>query len=130
MKATQKLAAILAAATMMISAASISASAESKAFIISGDEFRTAYSTTGEEIINYVTFRQIENYELRFDFRLKNGITKTYTAFSTHLKDTVAYIPMQDMLNKLKISADDIIEITVSGDSSDNVEKMSFSLDR
>lgn len=126
-KLTQKIAAIFAAATMMIAAVTVSASAETK-YMISGDEFRAAYSQTGEKTINYVTFKNIENYELQFCFKLNSGITKTYTAFSTHLKAPTSYIPMQDMLDKLKITADDIEFITVSGISSDNVERMSFSL--
>ena len=126
-KFTKTIAAIMAAATIAISA-SVAASAANTAFVISGDDFRAAYSTSGEDIINYITFKKVENYELRFTFKMKNGTEKTYTAESTHLSDTIAYLPMQDMLDKLKISADDIVDISISGKSLDNVAKMAFSL--
>lgn len=126
-KYIKTIAALMAAAMISVSA-SVAASAANAPFVISGDDFRAAYSTSGEDIINYITFKKIENYELQFTFKLKNGAEKTYTAQSTHLSDTIAYLPMQDMLDKLKISADDIIEISISGDSLDNVAVMAFSL--
>ncbi len=126
-KITKIIAAVLAAATIAITA-SVAASAEGKMFVISGDDFRAAYSVSGENIINYITFKKIENYQLQFVFRTKNGMSKTYTAESTHLKAAISYLPMQDMLDKLRISADDIADITISGASFDNIEKMSFSL--
>lgn len=126
-KYMRTIAAIMAAAMIAVSV-SAAASAADSPFVISGDDFRAAYSTSGKDIINYITFKKVENYELLFTFKLKNGTEKAYTAQSTHLSDTVAYLPMQDMLDKLKISADDITGISVSGDSLDNVVKMSFSL--
>ncbi len=124
----KKIAATLAAATMMITAICVSASAENKAYVISGDEFRTAYSATGADTKDYVTFKQLGSYELQFNFELNSGIIKTYTALSPKMKGITAYIPMQDMLDKLKITAADVKCITITGPSYDNVEKMSFTL--
>ncbi len=139
----RKFVAVLAAAMTMMSVGAFAASAESTApasliatveaesdsYIIEGDDFRAAYSETGENTKSYVTFKELGSYELQYNFRLNSGITKTYTAFSPKMKGITAYIPMQDMLDKLHITAADVNEIVINGPSFSNVERISFRLD-
>lgn len=136
----RKFVAVIAAVMTMMSVGAVAASAdftapaaqtvsaETGAYIIGGDDFRAAYSETGENTKSYVTFKELGSYELRYNFRLTSGLTKTYTALSPKMKGITAYIPMQDMLDKLHISAEDVSEIVIDGPSFDNVAKISFSL--
>lgn len=122
----------LLAAAIMAAAGTAAASAESTApsggIVISGDDIRSAFDTDGTNTKAYVTFRELGTYELQFNFKLAGGMVKTYTVLSNRTKDLVAYVPMQDMLDKLKFTAADVTDLTVNGPSLKDVTAISLSL--
>ena len=95
-------------------------------YVITGDELSTAYEKTGENTILYAKFNDISNYELTFDILLNNNLTKTYTATSSNIKNYESYIPIQDILDKLNITPNDISKITISGKDMIHVKSFDF----
>ncbi len=131
MKIRTLISTILAAA-IMAAAGTIAASAENtapaNAIVISGDDIRSAFNTDGTNTKAYVSFKDLGSYELQFNFKLTSGTVKTYTVLSNRTKDLVAYVPMQDMLDRLKFTAADVTDLTVNGPSLADVTAISLSL--
>ena len=116
------------AAAVMTAVGTVSAFAQAGSYTISGSDIKAAFDKSGTSTMAYVTFKDLGSYELQFNFKLSSGITKTYTVISNRTKDYTAYVPMQDMLDRLKFTAADITDLTVNGPSVGDVTAISLSL--
>ncbi len=98
---------------------------EDGTFTVNGADIRSVCAESPDAMV-YVTFSKLGSFELFFDFTTNSGAVKRYTVLSNRTIDYVAYVPINDMLTALGITADDVQLLTVSGTSVSDVTEVSL----